>query len=127
MILLDTHTFLWFLNDDPKLPAATKDLIETAQNVFVSIGSFWEIAIKESLGKLTIPASVSELISDCESNRMTLLPVKAAHLDLLKDLPKIHGNPFDRLLICQAKAENLTLITVDENIKKYDVKTLWTP
>ena len=125
MFLLDTHAFLWFLNDDPKLPANIQELIEKEPNVYVSIGTFWEIAIKESIGKLTIPASVATLMSDCEKERIVILPIKPEHLALLKELPKIHGDPFDRLLICQAAAEGMTLITADENIAKYSVKTLW--
>ena len=126
MFLLDTHAFFWFLSDDPKLPAHAKTTIESAQSVFISIAFFWEMAIKDSLGKLKLPASIPDLISGCERNGFTVLPITAEHLALLKELPRIHGDPFDRLLICQATAENITLITTDENIAKYDVPVLWT-
>ena len=125
MILLDTHAFLWFLNDDPKLPANIKELIENEQKVYVSIGSFWEIAIKESIGKLTIPSPVATLMSDCEREQIGILPIRADHLALLKELPKINGDPFDRLLICQAVAEGMPLVTADEYIAKYHVQTIW--
>lgn len=127
MLLLDTHAYLWFLMDDPKLPASVKRLIESEETVCVSIGSFWEIAIKDSIGKLRIPAPVSTLVDECEKYRMSVLPIEAEHLALLKDLPRIHGDPFDRLLICQAKAENMILVTADENIVKYDVQVYWSP
>ena len=125
MILLDTHAFLWFLIDDSRLPAKIKDKIETDKDVFVSIASFWEIAIKNSLGKLQLPASITEMMEVCRSLQITVLPINAAQLERLKDLPWIHRDPFDRLLICQALEKDLTLITVDSNIVKYDVKTDW--
>ena len=102
MILLDTHAFLWFLTDDSRLPAKIKDKIETDKDVFVSIASFWEIAIKNSLGKLQLPASITEMMEVCRSLQITVLPINAAQLERLKDLPWIHRDPFDRLLICQA-------------------------
>ena len=124
MLLLDTHAILWFLNDDPKLPARMKEAIRTEKNVYVSVASFWEIAIKESIGKLKIPAPVAQLMEACEDNGFMILPIKADHLALLKGLPKLHGDPFDRLLICQAKSEGMALITLDENIRKYEVSVL---
>lgn len=125
MFLLDTHAFLWYLNDDPKLPKNVKELIETTRDIRVSIGMFWEIAIKASIGKLIIPASVTTLMNDCKELDFKILPIEAVHIERLKELPKIHGDPFDRLFICQAQAEDLTMITADKNIVKYDVKTLW--
>ncbi len=125
MYLLDTHALLWFLSDDPKLPSAVKEAIEAAENVYISIASFWEIAIKESIGKLTLPAPIPRLMEDCEKLGFAILPIKSVHLALIKDLKRVHGDPFDRLLICQAKAEDMTLVTVDENIRKYDVPVFW--
>ena len=104
MILLDTHAFLWFLTDDSRLPAKIKDKIETDKDVFVTI---------------------TEMMEVCRSLQITVLPINAAQLERLKDLPWIHRDPFDRLLICQALEKDLTLITVDSNIVKYDVKTDW--
>ena len=125
MILLDTHAFLWFLTDDSRLPARIREKIETDKEVFVSIASFWEISIKNGLGKLDLPAPISEMIEVCGSLQISILPIAAAQLERLKDLPWIHRDPFDRLLICQALEKDLTLITVDSNIVKYDVKTDW--
>ena len=125
MFLLDTHTFLWFLSDDPKLPSRAREIIEATQDIQVSIGTFWEIAIKASLGKLVLPASVSTLMNDCRELGFIILPIKASHLELLRDLPQIHRDPFDRLFICQAKVEDLTIITADTNISRYDIHTFW--
>ena len=125
MLLLDTHILLWFLSDDPKLPANVKEMIETSRSVSVSVGTFWEIAIKDSIGKLKLPAPVAALMAGCEEIGFVILPIKAAHLAMLKELPKIHGDPFDRLFVCQAMSEDMTLVTADSNIVKYGVKTCW--
>ena len=100
-------------------------MIEEDQSVFVSIASFWEITIKNSLGKLDLDIQVTDLMSSCAGDGLTILPIKASHLEVLKTLPWIHRDPFDRLLISQAISEDLTFVTVDENIKKYDLKTTW--
>lgn len=113
------------MNDDEKLPLNIRNLIEKETDVLVSIVSFWEIAIKDSIGKLIIPCSVTEMMDICSQRGISFLQIKGDHLELLKELPKIHGDPFDRLLICQAKSENLLLVTKDENIPKYDVRTCW--
>ncbi len=104
--LLDTHTLLWFFHNDPKLPESTKDIICSNVDVSVSMASFWEIAIKKSIGKLDISESVSDL-------------------EQLRLLPFIHRDPFDRLLISTAVEENLTLVTCDEKIQKYNLNILW--
>ena len=121
MLLLDTHVFLWFINGDSKLPKTMMEAIETEKKVYVSVISFWELAIKNSLGKLILPCSVSRLMDDCEKMNMSILPIRAQHLEKLKQLPWIHRDPFDRLLICQAKAEGLKIVTMDENIRQYEV------
>ena len=121
MLLLDTHTFLWFMNGDSKLPESFSQMIQTDENIFVSVVTFWEMAIKNSLGKLVLPSSISGMMEDCAKLKFTILPINGAHLDRLADLPWIHRDPFDRLLICQAQEEGLTLVTVDENIVKYEV------
>ena len=125
MLLLDTHVFLWFENRDNKLSAPLLEFIETTMDVYVSIATFWELAIKNSLGKLALKASITDIMQDCVEYNFTILPIRAAHLEILNGLPWIHRDPFDRLLVSQAKAENLTLVTADNNIRKYDVTTLW--
>ena len=125
MLLLDTHVFLWFENKDPKLSGEMLEIIQDTPAVYVSILSFWELAIKSSLGKLRLNASIKDLMLDCSKVDFSILPIHSDHLELLHSLPWIHRDPFDRLLICQAESEKLTLVTADENIKKYPVKTLW--
>ena len=125
MLLLDTHAFYWFVCNDDRLSKTAKEAIETEKSVFVSVCSFWEMAIKSSLGKLILPASITELMETCGECDITILPIGAAHLERLKDLPWIHRDPFDRMLICQALEENLTMVTADANISKYPVKTIW--
>lgn len=125
MLLLDTHAYYWFITDSEKLPITTKEMIETEEHVFVSIASFWEMAIKESIGKLKLPATIKELMEDCTEYDFSILPINGMHLNRIKELPFIHRDPFDRILICQAQEEDLTIVTVDANIVNYDVKTIW--
>ena len=125
MILLDTHAYYWFILDDPHLPAPVKSRIESEDVVFVSSVSFWEMTIKSSLGKLELPADIPAMMGACEKMGINILPIRASHLEHLLKLPWIHRDPFDRLIISQAQAENLSLVTADGNIMKYDVETFW--
>ena len=126
MYLLDTHAFLWYINLDGRLPQKVREIIEFSEDtLFVSVGSFWEMAIKDSIGKLELPAPITSLMADCRESGFSILPIEDVHLLRLKNLPRIHGDPFDRLLICQAQALGLTLLTADENISKYEVCTYW--
>lgn len=125
MYLLDTHALLWALYEPKKLPTQTAKTIVDSDTVFASIASLWEIAIKQGIGKLEIDCPISTIVSLCEQKDIGILRIKIEHLELLKMLPQIHRDPFDRLLIAQAQTENLTLITKDEQIAKYDINTLW--
>lgn len=125
MLLLDTHAFLWFMSDPSRLSEKVNTELENADVVYISIASFWEMAIKSSLGKLKLPASITDMMKDCEELDFSILPLRGSHLERLQGLPWHHRDPFDRLLICQAQEENLTLVTADENIAKYDVATTW--
>ena len=124
MLLLDTHTYLWFISDNPLLPQWVSEEIQTSENVFVSIASFWEIAIKNAKGLLDIQVPVSKMMEDCALLNFTVLPINGMHLDKLKVLPYIHKDPFDRILICQAQAEDMKPVTADSSIVQYDVKTI---
>lgn len=125
MILLDTHAYYWFIMDDPHLPVKVKNLIEDEESVFVSSASFWEMTIKSSLGKMELPASISKMMDACKEMNINILDIKKDHLEHLQKLPWIHKDPFDRLIIAQALTADMTLVTVDRNIVKYDVKTYW--
>ena len=125
MFLLDSHIYLWFVDDDKKLPQTLKNIIENSDDVYVSIITFWELTIKSGLGKLSLPCEPSKMITDCDKLHIRILDILPHHLDILRTLEPIHRDPFDRMIISQAMAEDLTLITADEKILMYDcVKTL---
>ena len=123
MILsLDTHVLLWWLADDVTLSQTIRATISDGKNlVFVSAAAAWEMVIKSALGKLDIP---SDLEAALTANRFQPLPITIPHALAVVDLPHHHNDPFDRLLIAQAKVEGLTLVTRDEQIKKYDVSIM---
>ncbi len=125
--LLDTHTLLWAINQDSRLPAPLVDLIEDPENdVYVSMASIWEAAIKIGLGKLRVPGqTIDYLIGHVESHALTVLAITLAHVRIVQDLPLIHRDPFDRMLVAQAKASSLILVTADAEIVHYGVATLW--
>ena len=125
MILLDTHAFYWYMCDKDRLTPAIINRIEAEDCVCVSIATFWEMTVKASLGKLILPAPISSLMEACDSLSFAILPITADHLTCLAALPFIHRDPFDRLLIAQAIADNLTIITKDHMIPQYPVKTVW--
>ena len=122
--LLDTQALLLYLLDDSNLSKMARETIDTSE-CFYSKVSLWEIAIKQSLGTLQYKESVPSIIKLCEIEEFINLSVTGTHIEQIKTLPFIHNDPFDRLLIAQAQIENLTLITKDHIILKYDVKTFW--
>ena len=125
MYLLDTHTLIWAFFESSNLSESAKNIISDGDEIFVSIVSFWEIAIKQSIGKLNLKQSITDLSCMCEKNKLEILQIKPDHLDNIIKLPDIHRDPFDRLLIAQAMAEGLTFITKDTKIDQYDIRTLW--
>mgnify|MGYP002626776892 CR=1 FL=1 len=125
MILLDTHALIWFMFDDTQLSDSTLKRIKNEDKVYVSVASLWEIAIKQSLGKLNISNSITDIADKCNEADIFILPIEAKHMDYIKKLPDIHHDPFDRLIISQAVTEGMTLVTKDTIIPKYDVATIW--
>ncbi len=126
MYLLDTHTLLWYLSNSDELSDKARNIINCESNICVSVISFWEIALKKNLGKLSFSSSIIEIENLCIKKNIRILPIKSSHLDELSNLPLIHNDPFDRLIIAQAKIENLILITKDKIIPKYNnIKVLW--
>jgi PIN domain nuclease of toxin-antitoxin system len=120
-ILLDTHILLWFLTDDERLGQTQIDFIENSQNeLFFSLGSLWEIAIKAGLFKLSIPNPIDCLVPA----EVQLIDIKIPHLSAYQQLPLIHKDPFDRLLIAQSQVEDLWLLTDDRKFDGYPVKLL---
>jgi PIN domain nuclease of toxin-antitoxin system len=125
-LLLDTQVFLWFLSDEARIPEDARTAIESASNaVLVSAVSVWEIAIKASIGRLQIShADVVKLPRLIEATGFDDLPVDARHASAVVALPMHHRDPFDRLLVAQARVEDLTLVTTDPAIRAYDVRVL---
>jgi PIN domain nuclease of toxin-antitoxin system len=120
-LLIDTHIVLWWLADDEALGSGIKDRLDHEPDVYVSAATIWEVAIKQSIGKLPGPDALPERIRDCG---FALLPIGAEHAIAAGRLPLIHRDPFDRMLVAQARCEDLTLVTRDENCQKYDVSLL---
>jgi PIN domain nuclease of toxin-antitoxin system len=116
-LLLDTHVFIWAVDDDPKLSRAARDLMAEATEVYVSSASVWQSGIKAGLGKLNV--DVERLLAEIEVGTFLELPVRAVHGAMAQHLPRIHRDPFDRLLIAQALAEPLLLLTSDGHLSKY--------
>lgn len=122
LLLLDTHAFLWWIGDEPALgPRAREAIAAPANVVFVSAATAWEIAVKREAGKLDAPGEVGAWIRD---GGFTELAIEVEHAVASAGLPRHHGDPFDRLLIAQARLEDLTLVTSDPEILGYDVATL---
>lgn len=114
-VLLDTHTFLWFIEADNLLSKSARTIIEdSATEVYLSIASAWEMAIKISIGKLALRGPIEEVIARQQrDNDITLLDITVGHIARLTALPIHHRDPFDRLLIAQAMAENVPILSVD--------------
>jgi PIN domain nuclease of toxin-antitoxin system len=124
--MLDTHAFLWFVSGDNQLPASVRDKIKDIhQPCFLSAASLWEITIKNQIGKLILNISLEELFNYADRNQIEIIPINYDHLLVLSTLPLHHSDPFDRLIISQAIAENLVLITRDKGFKKYMVEQQW--
>ena len=120
-LLLDTHVVLWWLADDPALAAGVKDQLDHDPDVYVSAATIWEVAIKQVIGKLPEPAGLPELI---RGSGFAELPISSQHAVTAARLPMIHRDPFDRMLVAQARDENLTLVTRDQRCQRYDVAVL---
>jgi len=124
-LLLDTHAFLWWLDDDRKLSPAARDAIrDTHAIVHVSAASIWEIAIKTKLGRLDVQDS--NVVAEIEANGFTELVITARHAQSAGALPRHHDDPFDRMLIAQARIEDLVLVTHDHRLRRYGIQLLAT-
>ena len=126
-VLLDTHTFLWWIADSPRLSARAREVIRDSNNeLFFSAASGWEIAIKAQLGRLQLPDNLEQFIVDQLSlNTILVLPIQLRHALHVYTLPQHHRDPFDRMLVAQSQVENLPVLTTDPQIAQYEVKTIW--
>jgi PIN domain nuclease of toxin-antitoxin system len=126
-LLLDTHVFIWWANEPERLTPKVLSLCKDTGNILIlSVASVWEMQIKTQLGKLKIDLSLPDLIrSQQQTNNIQILPIELEHVLELQNLPPHHNDPFDRLLIVQAKAEDALLVSKDKAFKKYKTKLLW--
>jgi PIN domain nuclease of toxin-antitoxin system len=126
-VLLDTHVFLWWVEGDRTLPAKSRRVVaDPANECLFSLASVWELAIKASLGKLTLATSVQQYVIDnLAANAFTLLGIGITHIGRVEKLVRHHGDPFDRLLAAQALEEHLPIISVDPIFRRYGLKRIW--
>ena len=126
-LLLDTHTFLWWITDAPQISATARDLISDGHNVlYWSAASSWELSIKYALGRLPLPDTPERFLPfELAQNRIEAIPVIDAHAFQAGQLPRHHRDPFDRMLVAQAQVESLVLLSNDPQLSLYDVKVEW--
>lgn len=124
--LLDTHTFLWFVAGDNQLPENLKKILsDTNHQCFLSVASLWEIAIKKQIGKLELNIDFNELFRFAERNQIEIISINEIHLSTLLNLAFINSDPFDRIIVSQAIAEDLVLVSRDSKLKNYNIKIKW--
>lgn len=124
--LLDTHAFLWFVWGTNLSQTALSTFSNIDNDLYLSAASYWEICIKVGLNKLSLtPDWASRFDSEITINSIRWLPVTKEHCRQVIQLPKLHNDPFDRLLIAQAQYEGMTLMTADANLHKYSISTIW--
>ena len=124
--LLDTNTAIWALGEQDKLSKSAKAIIDDVSiSLCVSIISAWEIAIKVNIGKLDFDGGSARFLDEMQHNGIEILSINGFHVETVEKLPRIHGDPFDHMLIATAKTDNLTILTPDKDIQQYDVSWAW--
>ncbi len=125
-ILIDTHIFLWAIMGDPRLSGRKQEIFLGESNqLYLSIASIWEMVIKINLGKLTMPLpAIGYIMKQMEKTHIAPLAIQVSHLAELEGLPPLHRDPFDRILIAQARAEKMRILSADPQVQKYDVACL---
>ena len=126
-VLLDSHALVWYLLHDERLPEWVFDLLEDrATRVTVSVASLWELMTKATAGRLRFPTEPASFLVDVPLEAgFRLLDVQPRHVAMLAELPQLHGDPFGRMLVAQALVEDLDLVTGDETLRSYPVRSLW--
>jgi PIN domain nuclease of toxin-antitoxin system len=125
-LLLDTQAFLWFASGDARLSRRARRAIETDDaEVWLSAASVWEMAIKARIGRLSLPSSVHAYVEQKQRAGVVIRPVEWPHAAAVESLPFHHRDPFDRLIIAQALADDMTVVTNDPAFPAYGVKTIW--
>jgi len=124
-LLIDTQSFIWFMEDDVKMPMKIKGIMNDKDNVLLlSIVSLWEITIKTSIGKLKMQRSIDDVIKNISEDGFKILPIKPNHLLTLSKLEFIHRDPFDRMIIAQGISENISVISSDNVFREYPVRVI---
>ncbi len=124
-LLIDTHILIWFLEGNKLLPKSRRQIIANPQNdMFVSIASLWELAIKISIGKLTLAKSLADVIKQIAAVDIEILQISPEHTLQVSTLPFHHRDPFDRMIIAQSQIENLAVMTDDDDFADYGIKIL---
>lgn len=124
-LLLDTHALIWFVSNDSNLPLSTKEKIESAADVFLSIASLWEIAIKINIGKLPLQGNFEDIEPQLIAAGITILPLTFTDTVQFCHLPLHHRDPFDRILVAQAINNSLVLISRDAAFDNYEIQRIW--
>lgn len=125
-LLLDTHAFIWFVENDNNLPESVRNLIENIENeILISIASLWEIAIKASLNKLELKNNIESIIKNMSLNGFSILEILPEHIITVSKLPFHHRDPFDRIIIAQSLTENIKIVGRDIIFKEYNVDLIW--
>ena len=125
-LLLDTHAFLWFVAGEARLSRRARRALEDSRALlFLSAASVWEMAIKISLGRLSLPATAAEYVAGKLQSGLQVLPVEWSHAAAVETLRFHHRDPFDRLLIAQAQLEDLSIVSGDPAFRKYEVRVIW--
>ena len=123
--LLDTNTLLYMFGAPSELSARARRIVRSESDLSVSVASFWEIAIKQSIGKLQFDMTIPELEALCRERDIKVLGLSSVAIESIKGLPKIHGDPFDRILIAQAMTGDMDIVTCDGVMPQYPVRTIW--
>ncbi len=125
-ILLDTHIFLWIVADAPSLTARYRSYFEDSDNeLFLSVASCWEIIVKAGLNRIRLPLPATDyLMKQLDANQVALLGIRPAHLKELETLPPVHRDPFDRMIVAQARSESMSLMSKDKALRGYKVRIL---
>lgn len=116
-VLLDSHVLIWMFDGSPRLDEAVRRRLSTVDAIYISAASVWELAIKRALGKIEI--DIEQLTEKIHLGGFTPLPITTGHGLIAGDLPRLHGDPFDRMLVAQARAENLKLVSDDGMLRRY--------
>ena len=126
-LLIDTHVFLWMLDDEQRLTTVARDALLASDNeLYLSMASYWEICIKLSIGKLSLQTNWPRVFErEMRNNSIQWLAIKPEHARITIKLPWLHRDPFDRLIVAQCRFEHLTLATADPLVQQYDIPILW--